>query len=365
VKLPCLIVIPLEVMLLAGLATSFASAVVPVAGGAPAPSLHWEQLPPIPDREGFASPFAGETGGALIVAGGANFPVKRPWEGGSKTWYDSVFVLESPNGAWKAGFRLPRRTAYGVSLTTPDGILCIGGGDAEHHFQEVFCLRWDGTQITCSPLPKLPRACAFMCGAMVNGTIFIAGGIETPGATTCLRTFWSLDLAAMEKGWQQLEPCPGPERMLAVAGSAGGSFFLFGGARLTPGADGKPVRGCLRDAWRFTPGEGWKRLADMPRPAVAAPSPAPLADAWHLLVISGDDDTKTTFKPPTEHPGFPHGVLSYDASADKWDELGDSPISRATVPTAQWRGRFVIPNGEVRPGYRTPEVWTLHTNSVP
>src|SRR5262245_23532811 len=34
----------------------------------------WTQLPPLPDREGFAGAFAGVTGGALIVAGGANFP---------------------------------------------------------------------------------------------------------------------------------------------------------------------------------------------------------------------------------------------------------------------------------------------------
>jgi hypothetical protein len=29
------------------------------------------------------------------------------------------------------------------------------------------------------------------------------------------------------------------------------------------------------------------------------------------------------------------------------------------VPVVEWRGRAVIPGGEVRPGIRTPEVWTL------
>jgi N-acetylneuraminic acid mutarotase len=365
VKLPRLKVVPLEVMLLAGFATTAVSAIAPVEGEAPAASLHWEQLPPIPDREGFASPFAGESGGALIVAGGANFPDKRPWEGGTKTWYDSVFVLESADGPWKTGFRLPRPTAYGVSVTTPDGIVCIGGGNAEHYFRDVFRMQWDGAKVACSPLPKLPQPCAFMSGAIVNGTIFISGGIETPGATTCLKTFWSLDLAQVQKGWQQLEPCPGSERMLAVAGSTGGSFFLFSGVRLTAGPQGKPVREYLRDGWRYTPGKGWQRLAEMPRPAVAAPSPAPLAGASHLLVISGDDGTKTTFKPEAEHPGFPHAVLSYDVNSDKWQELGDSPISRATVPTVPWLGRFVVPNGEARPGYRTPQVWTLRTDPLP
>lgn len=38
---------------------------------------------------------------------------------------------------------------------------------------------------------------------------------------------------------------------------------------------------------------------------------------------------------------------------------GEVPFSRATVPVVQWGDRFVIPNGEVRPRVRTPEVWAL------
>lgn len=352
-----------EVIVLAALATSNISTAS--GGEASNASYQWRQLPPLPDREGFASPFAGESGGALIVAGGANFPDKRPWDGGVKEWYDSIFVLESPQGLWKTGFRLPRPTAYGISVTTPDGVLCIGGGDSHRHFKDVFLMRWDGKSITTSPLSNLPRPCAFMSGAIVDRTVFISGGIETPDATTCLKTFWALDLAKVSQGWRELEPCPGPERMLAVAGSAEGSFFLFSGTKLTPSPEGKPVREYLRDAWRYTPTTGWKRLADMPHSAVAAASPAPLASDGHLLIISGDDGTKTTFLPHTEHPGFPRGILAYEVHADRWDDGGESPLSRATVPTTLWHGQWVIANGEARPGYRTPQVWTLRTDPPP
>src|SRR4051794_9202194 len=41
----------------------------------------WTQLPSLPDPEGFASAFAGVSHDALLVAGGANFPDKRPWDG--------------------------------------------------------------------------------------------------------------------------------------------------------------------------------------------------------------------------------------------------------------------------------------------
>ncbi len=34
----------------------------------------WRPLSPLPDKEGFAAPFAGVSHGSLVVAGGANFP---------------------------------------------------------------------------------------------------------------------------------------------------------------------------------------------------------------------------------------------------------------------------------------------------
>jgi len=330
----------------------------------------WEQLPSIRDREGFASPFAGVSGGALVVAGGANFPGKRPWEGGVKKWYDSAFVLDSPLGSWKAADPLPRPTAYGVAVSIDDAVICIGGGDATRHFCAVYRLTWDGTHLKSTPLPDLPRPCAFMCGAAVNRTIYIAGGIEKPDATSCLNTFWSMDLAAARPEWRELAPCPGPERMLAVAGATPGAnaaFYLFSGAKLTPDADGKPVREYLRDAWRYTvdgKDKGWKRLRDMPRPAVAAPSPAPRSGTTHLLVISGDDGNHVGFKPETQHPGFPRDVLEYDAATDKWDQAGEAPFSRGTVPAVQWHDMTVVPNGEVRPGYRTPQVWAFSASLI-
>ena len=59
----------------------------------------WSQLPPVPDQEGFAGSFAGVSGGALIVAGGANIVGEKWGETFTKKWYESVFVLEQSDGA--------------------------------------------------------------------------------------------------------------------------------------------------------------------------------------------------------------------------------------------------------------------------
>ncbi len=331
-------------------------ATAPAAKG---PLLFWTQLSNLDDREGFAAMFAGVSNDALLVAGGANFPDKRPWEGGTKKWYDDVWLLDDVGGAWKKVGKLPRPNAYGVSGTVPAGVVCAGGGNAGEHFTDAFLLTWKDSKLETKSLPPLPKPCAFASGTTVGTTLYVSGGIEKPDSTSCLSTLWAIDLSQPNPKWDELDPCPGPERMLAVAASDGESFYLFSGTKLSPGADGKPVREYLKDAWQFEPAQGWARLADMPRAAVAAPTPATRSLDGKLLVFTGDDGVNVGFKPETEHPGFPRDVLAYDPANDHWTSMGEAPISRATVPTVEWQGLTIIPNGEARPGYRTPEVWAL------
>ena len=325
--------------------------------------LQWTQLPAIPDGEGFAAPFAGVSGGALIVAGGANIVGERWADPLHKKWYDSVFILEHPRGQWLTDFKLPRPLAYGVSMTTPDGLVCIGGSDSTRHYAEVFRLNWTKGKLHVTELPPLPGCCANACGAMLGNTLYVAGGLDSPSSSAALHTFWSLDLSDPSRGWSSLEPWPGPERILAVAGVLDGSFFLFSGASVSRDSSGNLVRTFLRDAYCFTPGRGWSRVADLPRAAVAAPSPAIESGPHRLLILSGDDGTQTNLSPLEKHPGFPRECLAFDTVSGVWNANGTVPFSRATVPTVPWLNFRVIPNGEVRPRVRTPEVWALEMNT--
>jgi N-acetylneuraminate epimerase len=322
------------------------------------PTLQWNRLPALPNPEGFASAFAGTSHGALLVAGGANFPDRRPWEGGTKVWYDDIFVLTSASGAWVTAGKLPRPNAYGVSFTTPAGVVCAGGGDSREHWRDVFLLTWEAGRVNTTSLPPLPAPMAFGSGVANGRELYVFGGITRPDATEATASFLVMDLAAPQPAWRELPPCPGPARMLAQVGMIGGEFFVCGGVSLHAGADGKAARTYLRDAYVYSADKGWRKLADLPHAVAAAPSPMPVTPTGELLVISGDDGQRGHLVGP-DHPGFPQDILAYDTRRDVWRNVGNAPISRATAPTTMWSGSWIIASGEKRPGYRSNEVWAL------
>jgi N-acetylneuraminate epimerase len=328
-----------------------------------ATALEFSKLPALPNHEGFAGAFAGVANGSLIVAGGANFPDKKPWEGGKKVWYDSVFALEKPDATWKVVGRLPRPLGYGVSVTTAEGFVCIGGSDAEQHHAEVFLLTLQNGRLETRDLPRLPVPLANPAGALLGDTILVFGGAERPGEQSALNRLFAFDLKAARPRWRELEPCPGKPRILPVAAVVNGAFHIAGGASLEQ-TNGNAARVYLRDAWRYRPGAGWKRLADLPKPSVAAPSPAPVAGS-EFFILGGDDGSLAEFKPVEKHPGFPDAILAYDTRTDAWHPAGRAPAARATLPTAFWQNRWVLVSGEVRPGVRSPEVWALEAIDRP
>jgi N-acetylneuraminic acid mutarotase len=315
-----------------------------------------EVLPPVPDAIGFAGAFAGVHDGQLIAGGGANFPDgTMPWDGGTKVWHKRLFALDlkQAGAAWQEVGELPAPNGYGVSLSVPEGVLLIGGGDAKEHFREVRLLTLSDGKPAFRELLPLPVQLAQMAGALAGRRVHVCGGIEKPDATAASKGHWVLDLDATGKGWQSMPPLPGEGRILATAASIKDAFFIVGGCSLAPDATGKPLRTYLRETWKFADGQ-WQRLADLPRGSVAAASPAPVRGD-SLFVVSGDDGKHVGAL--KEHRGFTREILRYDVSEDAWSSAGELEVpAPVTLPTAPWRDGFILFNGEVKPGVRTPQV---------
>ncbi len=270
----------------------------------PLDKLVWNPLPDLPpapgqtQQKGLAGAFSGVHQDALILAGGANFPQALPWKGGTKVWWNDIYVLtRQADGSYQwltnPSWKLPQPLAYGASIPTPEGLLCIGGENAERVSDQVFLVQWDSSlqTIRIRKQPPLPVPLAYMAGAQVGEKVYLAGGLtDKNGPAT--RTFLSLDLSQSGAEWQLLAPWPGPARMVPVAAgprNEAGPFYLFSGRETVPG---QPTR-ILHDAYRYDPQtQQWKALSDImvgEQPtAVMAGTAAALEDST-ILIFSGDD----------------------------------------------------------------------------
>lgn len=335
--------------------------------------LSWQELPELPEPHGLAGAFAGASGGALLVAGGSNFPAGRPWQGAQKAWHRDVFVLPRRDAAewvWLAD-ALPWEAAYGVSASYGGSLFLAGGGNATAHSDHVWELTWAENALKVRERARLPAPLAFSQGALLGDQLYMAGGLSSPAAAAPLTELWRLDLSTPGARWEVLEPPPGQPRMLAAAGSHGDGFYLIGGTDLSPQAPGGRVP--LLDAWRYREASGWARLRDLPRAAVAAPSPLSPLGPSGLLLLGGDDGRYygTALSQSDDHPGFLDDVLLYDTETGSWEHhgrlpkhLGPDPAKHpemgvwppVTASTALWAGGVALPCGEVRPGVRTRRV---------
>lgn len=332
-----------------------------------APLLKWGDLPALPDTEGWAGMYAGVSNGVLIAAGGSQYADGIPWwQGGQKVWSDRVFYLESPDGTWKESpLKLPRPMANGASLSTNQGLLCIGGADSERHYADVFQLVYRDGAVELIPWASLPEPRAAMAVATLNNRAYLAGGIATPKSSS-QTNFWSYDLdAGSQAEWQNEETWPGVARHHAVAAVQDKRFFLVGGKHHEIDTQGNLQHlGSLSDAYRYTPPKGnnpghWKRVSDAPHSIAAAPSPAPALGHGHIAILGGgaadpnqDRATMTTFG---------GDILLYHAISDTWSMRGHLPSNavQLVAPVVTWAGKTIIVGGEDAPASRSSRVSTL------
>jgi cyclically-permuted mutarotase family protein len=386
------------------------SATTLTVAAASTPRLTWDALPPTPPapgtqvQPGLAAPFAGVHRDVLLVGGGANFPGKMPWEGGTKQWCDDLFVLErhaDGSFAWVTGtaFKLPRKLAYGASFSTAEGVVCAGGSDPSDCFADVFMLSWDTStrRVKATSLPAMPEPLAFMSSAMVGRVLYVVAGQKTTKDATGTTTFWSLDLAQRDHAesfkWKILPDLPGPGRILPVvaaqANGDGDQIYVFSG-RSQPAGRASTI---LSDAYAFNVKKGqWRQLKD--GPTVMAGAAAPFGRD-QILIFSGDKgdlfreleahdlavaalrqkaahatgDAKAKAEAEANahleakkkiylsHPGFSRDVIAYDTRQESWKVIGQSPTpGQVTTVAVPWGDAILLVGGEVRPAVRTTAI---------
>ena len=329
-------------------------------------AITWEELPELPNTVGLGGAFSGVINGALIVAGGANFPDEPEWESGTKVWYDDIYVLtpENKEKEWLTGFKLNQPLAYGASVSTGDSLILIGGSDAESYHDGVSKLTWnpETQMIDQSSLPPLPQPLCFGDAAVIGGTLYVAGGQVGGGSESLTNVFWSLNMSNVDAGWEVLEPWDGPARRKAfVAAQSEGNrpyLYIIGGENLVDDGNGNIKTIPLTDGYQFTPRyKQWKRISDVPHPVTSAPGLS--YGQSHILIFGGATGDHLGQILRDDHPGFSPNLLVYHTITDTWLVRGEIPISVVTAEAVAWGGGIALTSGEIRPSRRTPKVQLL------
>ena len=379
-------------------------------GQEPEELLNWEEIATLPNEKGLNGSFSGIHNDVMIVAGGANFPATPAWKGGPKKWYDSIYVLERSGEGWnwidQIDTKLDRPLAYGASIATKEGLLCIGGDNSDGIYSEVFLLSWDAKdrKLIKEDLEPLPFALSGMGIGQVDDLIYLVGG-KLSSARPVSNTFLSFNLTGQlgrpQFTWKQLDDFPGESRVQpVVVGQSNGHqncLYVFSGLHVKPGSD-DPYR-MLSDVLQFDPHkQKWTEKEQVPSndtPGLdngyIAAAPAVAVGGSHILIFGGAgginqhlserskligrieqikkdssavqdaskviDSLQSLSNSLLEVTRFTPTTWSYHTITDTWTTKGLMPFDSQVVTNAfYWKNDIVLAGGELKPGVRSNKV---------
>lgn len=365
-------------------------------------SVTYHSLPPLSvgGTQGVSAPYAGIIDGKIIVAGGCNFPATPAAEGGSKKFYADIHLFDGKS--WQKVGELPQAAAYGVGVSVPDGLICIGGTDGNKSLTEVWHISLENGKTKAKQLSTLPVALDNMAGAYGNGYIYVAGG-QTDGKASSAAFRMKYP---EENTWQALPEMPGAARIQPVGvvqtASTGACFYLMGGYQ--PASDTE--KGFAHtDGLVYNPQTGtWKNTAPIQpfgkgEPITLVGAQGVPSSCAHIVFFGGVNrhifteainrpfeisrlESETSEEKPRlselreqmslymTHPAewyqFNDELIIYHTITDTWVRESRSPLlARAGAAVVPYDGNWVVINGESKPGVRASEVTAVTMTARP
>lgn len=337
---------------------------------------------------GFAGAINGITNDVLIVAGGANFQDKMPWEGGKKHYSKEIHVLQKCNNtySWNKEVKgtLPEPIAYCGSTSTDFGVVYIGGENENGLSNKALILKWNAAknEVETKSLPNFPDPVTNIGLTHIGNVVYAIGGDH---ANKSSNQFLSLDLNSSNPEWKTLPKLP-----IALANSVvitqkdkyGTNIYVIGGRTKTPSGisdlhNTTFVFNIKKQIW-----ESRANISDGEKTTNFSAGAAVAVGKHSILIVGGDNGTifhkietylaqiAQTDSPEekaklateknllnTNHNGFYKGMLLYDTVTDSWSKIGELPfLAHVTTTATIWKEKIVLSNGEIKPGIRTPDV---------
>ena len=334
-----------------------------------APQQSVTEIPSYPVEKGVSAPFAGFIGNRMFVGGGCNFPDVPAAQGGTKKYYQESFVfsLNSHSSEWSNVVSFPISVAYGASVETADGLVCIGGMNATGSLNSVFRVEVDELtgEVNMKLLPSLPEAIDNAAAALVGQTIYVTGGNQTEGGNSLYALCPDKDVA-----WKKLAAYPGPKRIQPVLLGTSDTLYLLGGFEV----ETDPKRAVISSDFLMyhVAEDRWSEPVDLP--AYEDGSKRALVGAsgvcvGNQLVIAGGVNyqifqSAVEGKAPADYMEKPASwyqfskeLLVYDLNQRTWKILpGMEGMNKAGGCLLQKDGMLYMVCGEIKPGIRTSEI---------
>ena len=327
---------------------------------------------------GLSGIITGIIGNQLLIGGGNNFPAGLPWEGGTKKYYNDVFVYAIKNDSLihTGSFKLPSSVAYAAAAQLPDKIMCAGGENETGAITNVYCIQKNkaANGFDVITWPSLPEALTNAVAVATNSALYVFGGANSKGVADKV---WVLYFNKLKEGWKHVSTMPQPTSF-AAASILNGQVYIMGGR--CKGADGISKIYNQVFAWDIE-NNTWYEKAVLPE-TVSAATAVTSSDS-SILFIGGDKSvvfsevellaakitatSDTTIKKELTaiknnlqktHPGFSKDVLKYNRISNTWWSYAQLSFTAPVTTNAFINtNKIYLPAGEIKPGIRSSKIW--------
>ena len=338
-------------------------------------------LPTINNKQpniGLSGIITGIIGDQFMIGGGNNFPAGLPWEGGTKKYYNDIFVyaLKNESLIHTGSFKLPSNVAYAAAAQLPDKIMYAGGENENGPVSQVYCIQKSkgATSFEVITWPSLPEAFTNAVAVATNAALYVFGGANSKGVSSKV---WALYFDKITAGWKHVSDMPQPTSF-AAASLLNGQVYIMGGR--CKGADGVSKIYNQVFAWDIENNTWYKKSA---LPETVSAATAVTTNDSSILFIGGDKSVvfhevellaakigatrDTSIKKELviiknnlqkTHPGFSKDVLKYNRVSNTWGPYAQLSFT-APVTTHAFinNSKIYLPAGEIKPGIRTPKIW--------
>ena len=249
---------------------------------------------PVPGIDGI---FSAVVDGNIMIAGGAAID-----SCGNEILSDKVFYRK--DGKWIEIGKIHQGIAYGESVQTPQGLICLGGKTVNGVSADVFLLQYESGGLSVKELPSIPGVCMFLSATLKNDILY-AVGTDADSQTASL---FSMNL---KNGiWEKMADLPGKPITCSVL-----SVHFDGVSDMLYLIGGKCGSDLIDENWAYRLDghkNKWVRMADIPEPIAGA---SVLSQGYSGLILLGGRASE----------GNNSKVYVYYPVNDTWAQLENLP----------------------------------------